>query len=57
LVNYPRKIVAADDILDALVCAITAQLSSHWKTAPAEPERDSKGLAMEMVYCDMSSRG
>ena len=57
LSHYPRKIVAADDVLDALVCAITAQLSAHWKTVPAEPERDSKGLAMEMVYCDMSSRG
>ena len=57
LSHYPRKIVAADDILDALVCALTAQMSAHWKTAPAEPERDSRGLAMEMVYCDMSSRG
>ncbi len=53
LSHYPRKIVAADDILDALVCAITAQWSVHWKTVPAEPERDSKGLAMEMIYCDM----
>ncbi len=56
LSHYPRKIVAADDILDALVCAITAQMSAYWKTVPAEPEKDSKGLAMEMVYCDMSGR-
>jgi len=53
LVNYPRKIVAADDILDALVCAITARESDHWKTVPEQPETDSKGLAMEMVYCQI----
>ncbi len=54
LAHYPRITVAADDILDALVCAITAQMSGHWKTVPDNPETDSKGLAMEMVYCDMS---
>lgn len=48
---YPRKLVAADDILDALVCAVTARMNCHWKTVPALPEIDSTGLPMEMVYC------
>jgi predicted RNase H-like nuclease len=53
LALYPRKMVAPDDILDALVCAITARLDDHWKTVPTVPEVDSKGLPMEMVYCEL----
>ncbi len=53
LAHYPRKIVAADDILDALVCAITARESDYRRTVPVFPETDSKGLAMEMVYCQI----
>ena len=52
LAHYPRKIVAPDDILDALVCAVTAKMADKWKTVPAVPEIDSKGLSMEMVYCE-----
>ena len=51
LADFPRSIVAADDILDALVCALTASLSEHWKTVPVSVEYDSRGLAMEIVYC------
>jgi predicted RNase H-like nuclease len=51
LSHYPRSVVAADDILDALVCAVTARMSDRWRTVPERPERDSKGLPMEMVYC------
>jgi len=50
LSHYPRKTVAADDILDALVCAITAGMKDSWVTVPEVPEIDSKGLPMEMVY-------
>ena len=53
LAHYPRKIVAADDILDALVCAVTARMADRWKTVPAVPEVDSKGLPMEIVYCEV----
>jgi predicted RNase H-like nuclease len=53
LARYPRKVVAPDDILDALVCAVTARLEGHWRTVPAVPEIDSKGLPMEMVYCEL----
>ena len=53
LAQYPRKVVAADDILDALVCALTARMADQWKTVPALPEVDSKGLPMEMVYCEV----
>lgn len=53
LARYPRKMVATDDILDALVCAVTARLDDHWKTVPSVPEVDSKGLPMEMVYLEL----
>ena len=49
--HYPRKTVAADDILDALVCAITARMEDRWITVPGAPELDSTGLPMEIVYC------
>lgn len=43
--------VAEDDILDALVAAITASEEKQGLlTIPEKPEYDSKGLPMEMVY-------
>ena len=49
--EFRRKCVAKDDILDALVAAVTAQLGhGRLKTIPESPAVDSKGLAMEMVY-------
>lgn len=51
LAHYPRSVLAADDILDAAVAALTASLSSHWQTLPKQPELDCEGLPMEMVYC------
>ncbi len=43
--------VAKDDILDALVAAVTARCGyGRLKTIPESPAVDSKGLAMEMVY-------
>ena len=45
---YPRKIVARDDILDALVAAVTGM--NELRTVPGNPEVDSCGLPMEMVY-------
>jgi predicted RNase H-like nuclease len=46
-----RRDVARDDILDALVNAITAtRLEKHGKTLPTTPPRDQKDLPMEMVY-------
>jgi predicted RNase H-like nuclease len=53
LSTYPRKLVAADDVLDAFVCAITAATPELWRTVPETPETDSQGLPMEMVYCDL----
>jgi len=51
LAEYRRSEVAADDILDALVCAITAALADRWRTVPEYPGKDSTGLPMEIVYC------
>lgn len=48
--TYKRKDVAADDILDALVGAVTAMHYPRVATVPAEPVRDEEGLVMEMVY-------
>jgi predicted RNase H-like nuclease len=43
--------VTRDDILDALAVAITAKFGfGALKTLPEIPEKDAKGLPMEMVY-------
>lgn len=56
LSKYLRKTVARDDILDALVAAVTAKLSYQdgyeLKTLPECPPMDSKGLRIEMVYVE-----
>ena len=49
--EFRRKCVAKDDILDALVAAVTARCGyGRLKTIPESPAVDSNGLAMEMVY-------
>ncbi len=49
--RYPRKQVSRDDILDALVAAVTASKENQGLlTIPEKPEIDSNGLHMEMVY-------
>jgi predicted RNase H-like nuclease len=54
LEQFPRKMVASDDLIDAMVCAVTA--AGVWdgslRTLPELPEHDGRGLAMEMVYRD-----
>ena len=48
---WKRKEVAKDDILDALAAAVTAYLGrGDLRTHPAQPETDSKGRPMEIVY-------
>jgi predicted RNase H-like nuclease len=50
-IRYRRKGAALDDILDAMVLAVTAQLAnSKIFTLPQIPKRDNKGLPMEIVY-------
>ncbi len=45
--------VGKDDILDALVAAVTARCGfGRPKTIPDCPPKDCKGLPMEMVYCE-----
>ncbi len=50
--KYLRKDVARDDILDALVAAVTALAEEKLLYLPkvAEPEWDSHGLPMQMAY-------
>lgn len=54
--KFLRKEVARDDILDALVGAITAMVPLM--TVPDSPEYDERGLPMEIVYaeCHLSPR-
>ena len=49
--KFLRRQAARDDILDALVAAVTARLGhDRLKTIPDCPPPDCKGLPMEMVY-------
>lgn len=50
LASYRRKDVAKDDILDALVGAVTARNSQPLKTMPAIPDIDIEGIKMAIVY-------
>lgn len=45
---YLRKTVARDDVLDAVVAALTGGGETY--TLPESPETDSCGLPMQMVY-------
>lgn len=51
LQSYKRAEVARDDIVDALVGAITARHAKTLLRFPEVPEIDGKGLPMEIVYC------
>lgn len=48
--KYLKKELANDDILDALVGAISARFYSNLKQLPKFPELDDKGIKMEIVY-------
>lgn len=49
--QFLRRQVAYDDIIDAMVCAVTTKHGyNNYSTVPALPEQDAHGLAIEMVY-------
>ena len=49
--EFLRRQVARDDIIDAMVCAVTAKFGyGGYRMAPASPTRDGQGLPMEIVY-------
>jgi predicted RNase H-like nuclease len=49
--KYKKSDVKKDDILDALVAAVTARCGfKGLKTIPDAPEHDETGLPMEIVY-------
>ena len=52
LSTYKRKDVARDDILDAMVGAVTAMQFPNINTLPSSPLVDETGLAMEIVYAE-----
>lgn len=47
-----RRDVARDDIIDALVGAVTARRAPALESFPALPPRDAFGLPMEIVFAD-----
>lgn len=49
--THPRRVLARDDILDALVAAVVARLGGEvaLQAVPDLPERDEEGLPMEIV--------
>jgi predicted RNase H-like nuclease len=48
---FPKALVSEDDILDALVAAVTAAApGERLRTLPSLPDQDRRGLPMEMVY-------
>jgi predicted RNase H-like nuclease len=49
--RYMRRQVALDDVIDAMVAAVTAKCGDGaYRTLPAERITDSRGNAMEIVY-------
>jgi predicted RNase H-like nuclease len=53
---HRRSVLGQDDVLDALVAAVTALLSrENSRTLPELPEQDAHGLRMEMVYAQTRS--
>jgi predicted RNase H-like nuclease len=52
LFKYKGKSVVADDILDALAAALTAKFGYEYslKSIPSNPEIDSRGLSMRIMY-------
>ena len=54
--KFLRKDLAKDDILDALVLAVTASYPSEkLVTFPPNPHHDEKQLRMEIAYPDCFS--
>jgi predicted RNase H-like nuclease len=49
---FMKSEVANDDIVDAMVGAVTAMKGHQFSTLPAEPFSDDEGLTMEMVFAN-----
>lgn len=57
LSQFQRKEVSRDDAVDAMAAAVTASADvADLRTLPPQPQRDSFGLPMEMVYADLRGR-
>lgn len=48
--NFPKQLLAQDDVLDALVGAVTAQFHESLASLPETPQYDEIDLPMEVVY-------
>ena len=55
--NYRRRTVASDDVIDAMVVALTARLGhNRLHLLPEKPPSDDTGLSMEIVYATTPGR-
>jgi len=52
--KFLRKDLAVDDVVDAIVGAVTAKNKNNLMTLPVNPEIDNRGYRMEMVYCEIN---
>jgi predicted RNase H-like nuclease len=54
--GFPKKKAALDDLIDAACLAVVARLSLErpLKTVPERPQKDARGLTMQMVYAEKS---
>jgi len=51
LVNYPRRALTRDDIYDALILALSAELGQNgFHSLPPLPDFDQSGLSREIVW-------
>ena len=57
IAQFPRKVLVADDILDAICLAVMASHTRHHSSIPEEPEFDQRGLPMEMVFSNKCLEG
>jgi predicted RNase H-like nuclease len=48
--RYKKNQVADDDIIDALICTVTAIFNESLSTFPLAPEIEPNGIPMEIVY-------
>jgi len=56
--RYPRADLGHDDVIDAMVLALTATRGCHGRivSLPETPEFDGRGLRMEIVYAEFVKR-
>lgn len=56
--KWPKSVVQCDDVLDAMILAVTGQLAQgHLSPLPDPPEVDGAGLEMAVWYYENGNKG